>query len=50
MVSSLSIQLHWNISKEKKMVVPPKAPCKVIRNPGKFSLWNPQSSAVDFRI
>ena len=36
MVSSLSIQLHWNISKEKRMVVPPITPCKVIRNPGIF--------------
>ena len=37
MVSSLSIHLHWNISKEKKIMVPPIAPCKVIRNPGNFS-------------
>ena len=36
MVSSLSIQLHWNISKEKKMVVPPITPYKVIRIPGIF--------------
>ena len=55
MVSSLSIHLHWNISKktktkQKKKVKPPIAPCKVIRNPGNCSLWNPQSSALDFGI
>ena len=51
MVSSLSIHLHWNILKKKKKTVkPPIVPCKVIRNPGNFSLWNPQSSALDFGI
>ena len=49
MVSSLSIHLHWNICKKKK-VEPPIAPCKVTRNPGNVSLWNPQSSALDFGI
>ena len=50
MVSSLSIYLHWNISKENKKVEPPIARCKVIRNPGNFSLGNPKSSALDFGI
>ena len=52
MVSSLSIQLHGNISKEKKNGGATNSPmqCKVIKNPGIFSLWLRQSRALDFRI